>query len=348
MPQACSPTDMGMLQDPEPAAVGERSQVDAGPELDPIVEPPPIPTPGDAAESEGLVNSVKSFFDETVLNLGGEKVSSLDLLTALVIVLLSFQVSRLIQRFSERGFKRLGIESEGTIGTINRLLHYGVVLLGFLMALQQLNIRLEALLAAGAIFAVAFGFAMQNITQNFVSGVILLVERSIKPGDVLEVEGNIVRVVEMGIRSTVARTRDEEEVIVPNSILVQSTVKNYTLRDSLYRLRAIAGVTYDSDMGLVRKTLEECAQELDWREKQRAPRIHLLEFGDNAVIWETSVWIQNPWLAPRLLSRLHETIWWALKDKGIVIAFPQLDVHFDKRLEALLGRVSANAGQAEA
>ncbi len=246
------------------------------------------------SEETSALEDAGRWLNESLFTFGDQKVSPLDLITAFVIVLLSFQVSRVLQRFNKRGFRKLGIESEGTIGTVNRLLHYSVVLLGFLIALQQLNIRLEALIAAGAIFAVAFGFAMQNIAQNFVSGVILLIERSIKPGDVLEVEGNIVRVVEMGIRSTVARTRDEEEVIVPNSLLVQNTVKNYTLRDSLYRLRARIGVSYRSDMALVSKTLTDCAQELEWREKKRGPRIHLLEFGDSAVVWEVSVWIQNP------------------------------------------------------
>ena len=89
------------------------------------------------------------------------------------------------------------------------------------------------------------------------------------------------------------------------------------------------------------------AEELEWREKKRGPRIHLLEFGDSAVVWEVSVWIQNPWLAPRLRSRLHEAIWWALKDKGIQIAFPQLDLHLDTRLEDLIRRLSPHASKAE-
>ena len=119
---------------------------------------------------------------------------------------------------------------------------------------------LEALFAAGAVFAIGLGFAMQNIVQNFVSGVILLAERTIKPGDVLQVDGRFVKVRHMGIRSTICRTLDEEEIIVPNATIVQSTVTNYTLQDSLFRLRCTVGVVYGSDMVLVKNTLQRAAQ----------------------------------------------------------------------------------------
>jgi small-conductance mechanosensitive channel len=176
---------------------------------------------------------------------------------------------------------------------------------------------------------VALGFAMQNIAQNFVSGVILLVERSIKPGDILRVEGRLVKVMRMGIRATVSRTLDDEEIIIPNSVLVQNSVTNYTLKDRLYRLRALVGVVYWSDMALVRETLERVAKEIPWREKGPEPRILLRQFGDSSVDFEVSVWISDPWRVQLRLSELHEAIWWALKEAGITIAFPQVDVHLD-------------------
>jgi small-conductance mechanosensitive channel len=197
------------------------------------------------------------------------------------------------------------------------------------MALQTAGVRLGALFAAGAVFAVGLGFAMQNLAQNFVSGVILLLERSIKPGDILEVEGQVVRVRETGIRSTLVRTRDEEEMIVPNATLVQATVKNYTLRDALYRLRVVVGVTYGADLALVRKTLEKVGDRLEWSVQGHPCQILLLEFGNSSVDFEVAVWTEDPWLARVNGSRLREAIWWAFKEQGITIAFPQVDVHFD-------------------
>ncbi len=220
-------------------------------------------------------------------------------------------------------------------------MRYVVLVVGLAIGVHSLGINLTALFAAGAVFAVAIGFAMQNIVQNFVSGVILLAERAIKPGDVLEVDGRLVQVRDMGIRATVARTLDEEDIIIPNSQLVASSVKNYTFRDSLYRLRATVGVTYSSDMARVREVLEATAAKIDWRSAAQAPRIFLNDFADSAVVWEVSVWMDNPWQMSRRRSELNEAIWWALKEAGIVIAFPQVDVHFDPPVSASLEALRA-------
>lgn len=330
-----------MLQDPLPTTE------DPPPQIPEATGPAAPELPAGAEESSSVLESLSSLVNNELFKVGDKPITALSLVTAVVIVLFAFQFSSFMQGLVERGLRRLGIESEGTVGSLNRLIHYSLVVLGLLFAVSQLGIKLEALLAAGAIFAVAFGFAMQNIAQNFVSGVILLVERSIKPGDVLELEGKIVRVSEMGIRSTVVRTLDEEEMIVPNSLLVQNTVKNFTLNDNVHRLRATVGVIYGSDMKLVQKTLEEMAQELDWRDRSRAPRVHLLQFADSSVLWEVSIWIRNPWLKQRLSSRLHEAIWWTLKDKSITVAFPQLDVHLDPRFEEVIRKLSPHKQEAE-
>ena len=104
---------------------------------------------------------------------------------------------------------------------------------------------------------------------------------------------------------------------------------NYTLRDSFYRLRCNVGVVYSSDIALVRKTLEEVAASMTWRAPDKQPVILLSEFGSSSVDWEVSVWIDDPWSLRRRKSDLHEAIWWELKQAEVVIAFPQLDVHFD-------------------
>ncbi len=175
----------------------------------------------------------------------------------------------------------------------------------------------------------AVGFAMQNILQNFVSGVILLAERSITESDVLEVDGRVVRVVRMGTRATVARTRDEEEIIIPNSSLVQSSVTNYTLGDSLYRVRAKVGVAYATDLEHATKVLLEAGASIPNRVLEKDPIVLLLEFGSSSIDFELSIWAVDPWAARVTRSDLNMAIWRHLKEAGITIAFPQLDVHFD-------------------
>ena len=273
--------------------------------------------------------------------LGGTQVTLETILTIALILLVTHLLSRGVRRALLRVFRRRGLEDDGNVLAITRLVHYGVVLVGVGVALQTAGFNLNAFFAAGAVFAIGIGFALQNLMQNFVSGVILLLERAIKPGDVLEVEGRISKVHQMGIRSTIVRTRDGDHMIVPNSVLVQSTVKNYTLKNSVYRVRAKVGVVYGSDMNVVMDTLETVMRGIEWRLPDHEPIVLLTDFGDNSVNFDASVWIGNPWDKPKLLSQINQAIWWALKEKGVVIAFPQLDVHFDPPVEQGLSRLAA-------
>lgn len=282
------------------------------------------------------MSGLTDFLDKTFFTVGDASITVGGLLLALLIAALTFVLSWTLQRVIARGAALAGIGKPGPVAVVQRLTHYGVLAVGLAVALDILGINVAALFAAGAIFAIGLGFAMQNIAQNFVSGVILLLERSIKPGDVLEVEGRFVKVREMAIRATIARTLDDEEIIIPNATIVQSTVKNYTLQDSIYRLRASVGVVYDSDMALVKETLLQVGDSMSWRNRTKAPLVLLTEFGDSAVVFELSVWIDDPWVLRRVRSDLNEAIWWAFKKKEIVIAFPQVDVHLDRAaLEAM-------------
>lgn len=245
------------------------------------------------------------------------------------ILLGAYLVSRIAQRGIERAFRARGVTDEGTIGVTTRLVHYllGIVAIG--AALQTIGIKLATLFAAGAVLALAVGFALQTMLQNFVSGVILMVERTIKPGDILEVNGVLLRVVRLGIRSTVARSREDEDLLIPNSTLVQSTVKNLTFRDRSYRLRVVVGVTYGSDMTQVRSVLEKVAADYERRLQTPEPVVLLRSFGTSSVDWELSVWTNDAWNERLIRSELQQAIWDAFKSEGIVIAFPQLDLHLD-------------------
>lgn len=267
--------------------------------------------------------------DYELLRLHGIAVTVGGLLTALVIVAAGIAISQAIQAATRRAWARRAPGESRNLHAMLRLAHYGILLAALSIALDTLGVQLTALFAAGAIFAIGLGFAMQNIAQNFVSGIILLFERTIKPGDLLEVNGVLVRVQDMGMRATRVRTRSEEEMIVPNSLLVQETIKNFTLHDSLYRVRSTVGVSYASDLHVVRATLEGAAAALASRYAGRDPVVLLTGFGSSSVDYEVSVWTDDPWNERRLLSALNEQVWWALRDAGVTIAFPQTDVHLD-------------------
>ncbi len=267
--------------------------------------------------------------NQTLFTISGTEISLINLATFALIVLFSSVASRLLRGSAVRAMDRRGISDSGTRAITTRLINILVMTVGIATAVTNIGINLGALFAAGAVFAVGISFAFQNVAQNFLSGLILLLERSIKPGDVLEVENTVVRVEHLGIRSTVARTRDDEQIIIPNTVLAQGSVKNYTMEDSLYRVRVAVGVEYGSDMGQVRRVLEQVVADVDWGARSRDPVVLMTAFGSSSVDFDVSVWTDDPWRAPRARSDLHEAVWWALKEAEVVIAFPQLDVHFD-------------------
>ena len=278
-----------------------------------------------------------------LITLGGTKVTVTTIATFASVLVISWGVSRGLQAALRGAMQQRGVHDRPSVDVTARLLHYAVVFVGFGVALQIAGINLGSLFTAGAVFAVGIGFAMQNITQNFVAGVILLAERSITPGDVLELDGRVVRVLELRVRTTLVRTRDYEELIVPNSLLAQTSVKNYTMHDSLYRLRVVVGVAYGSDMALVRSTLEEVASAMPWPREDRTPHVLMVDFGSSSVDYEVAVWTDDPWLARARLSDIREAIWVAFEEKGIAIAFPQCDVHFDPPVVEALGAVRTAA-----
>ncbi len=282
--------------------------------------------------------------EEKIVSLAGANITIGSAISALLTVLLTIFISSLVKRLVTHSLEKRGMSSQGTSHIITRIVHYIILTMGLGVAVQLLGIDIGTFFAAGAIFAVGIGFAMQNIVQNFASGLILLIERVIKPDDVLEVEGKIVKVTRMGIRAAVVRSLDGEDLIVPNSVLVQSTVKNYTMHDSTYRLRIPVGVVYASDMKLVRETLEQTAASIEWHAQGHEPLVLMTGFGSSSVDFEVSVWIDDPWKKRRATSDIVQAIWWALKDRGITIAFPQVDVHFDPPVLDGLGRIGSRAG----
>jgi small-conductance mechanosensitive channel len=273
--------------------------------------------------------NIAEFYSKPLFTLSGTEVTLLSIFIFFLIIFISIALSFVLQRALKKGLAHKFENQKGTLAAFLRLIHYAVIIIGFGIGLQTIGINLSALFAAGAVFAIAIGFAMQNIVQNFVAGIILLVERTIKPGDILEIEGNVVRVVDMGIRTTIVRTWRDEELIMPNSIFSQSSVKNFTLRDNEFRLGITVGVEYGSDMKKVIAVLEKTAQNVPWRLPEPEPRILLQDFGDSAVIFGVYVNIDDPWKQRIYMSELRKAVWFAFKEADITIAFHQVDIHFD-------------------
>lgn len=248
---------------------------------------------------------------------------------ALLVLLVAFFLSRQLQSIVKGRLSHGDKSDDDTIQTYKNVARFVVMVPGILLAIHVLGVNVSSVFTTSGLFAVALAFAMKNIAENYISGMMIRVERSIKPGDVLEVQGKMVRVEKIGFRDTIARSKEEKDILIPNSHLIQEQISNYTLKDPICRVWTFVGVSYSSDIKKVREVLEGICDSFEGLSDQHAPEVLLTDFGDSSVNYKISVWIEDPWKSGVVKSRLNEAIWEGLCEADIEIAFPQLDVHFD-------------------
>jgi len=278
------------------------------------------------------LNSIKDILGRPLFSIGGTQTTVGSLLLVIFVVAVTFVLARLtgkvVQSFSDRRQGPGSVTSE-----VYRYVAQVIVwIIGLEIVLKILGIELTALFAAGGFLAIGAGFAAKNIVENLLSGSILRAEMIVRPGDLIIANDNWLIIDRIGARTVLASTFDGVEVVVPNSVLAQSTVQNLTRNDRLYRISLRVGVAYESDLALVRKTLEETIDKLEWRSKANNPFVWLSEFGGSSVIFKVYVWIDDAKYTGERRSDLHEAVWWALKGADITIALPQLDVNLDRGL----------------
>jgi small-conductance mechanosensitive channel len=206
---------------------------------------------------------------------------------------------------------------------------YFVLVIGFMVGLPTVGIDLSALTFIAGAVGVGVGFGLQNVTNNFISGIIILFERPIKIGDRIEVGDVNGDVVHIAARSTTVRTNDNIAIIIPNSSFISSNVINWSHGDSKVRFRVPVGVAYSSDVRRVEKLLLEVAKENENVLEDPPSRVVFKEFGESALKFELRVWSSR--LLHRrgvLISQLNFAIFEKFKEHGIQIPYPQRDLHF--------------------
>lgn len=221
---------------------------------------------------------------------------------------------------------RLEIE-EGTRYNLMRLTQYVVMITGVIVAFQFIGIDLSGLAVIFGLLSVGIGFGLQNVTSNFVAGLILLFERPIKVGDRVTVGNTEGDVIEINIRSTTIRSLQNIAIIVPNSEFVSSTVINWSHGDTRIRLEVEVGVSYQSDLDIVLRSLQEVAEENSEVLRQPAPEVLHRGFGDSAWDMQPRAWIDNPKRYHQVRSALHCAIVRKFRANGVEIPFPQRDLH---------------------
>lgn len=258
---------------------------------------------------------------------------------AFVIVFGVFVLSKYVQWMLREQVLRAFQIAPHTQFILLRFLHFGLIILGVLISLSAIGVSFTSLAIIFGGLSIGIGFGLQNIASNLISGFILIFERPIKIGDLVEImDVNVFgRVSSINLRSTVIVSLDEKEIIVPNSQLITESVHNLTHANNLFRLRIQVGVSYSSDVELVRKVILEAAEEHLGVIKEPIPNmsnvtppfVRFTAFGNSSLDFELLAWIPDSFQRFDIASDLHFIIWHKFKENNITIAFPQLDVHFD-------------------
>jgi potassium-dependent mechanosensitive channel len=272
------------------------------------------------------MDPLRARFDEPLVVLGGTAVTVASIVSFVLFLVIAFAISWVVRRSLRRLFRARGVD-EGVSYAVARLIHYGIVAVGVFLALDNLGISVTALAGLGAILAVGIGFGLQNIAQNFVSGIILLLERPVKKGDFVVVGETSGTVRQIRARSTVITTLDNVDIIVPNGDFVTEQVTNETYVDRRVRVRMEVGVAYGSDTELVRSTLLRVAEANERVLRQPAPVVLFTDFGDSSLDFALLVWVGDPLIRLGVVSELRFEVDRAFREAGVEIPFPQRDLH---------------------
>jgi small-conductance mechanosensitive channel len=272
----------------------------------------------------------------TVLfHLSDAPVTPLSLLLFLATLIATVIIARLVRRGVRHFFERKGEEHEGIAYAIGRIVQYVIYAVGFVFALDNVGIDLAAFAAVGAVITVGVGFGMQNIASNFISGIILLIERPVQKGDFIAVGDTVGTVTAIEMRATKVVSPDGVAIIVPNSELISSYVLNQSSPTTRRRVTVSVGVAYGSDAAVVRDTLIDVAKKNENVLADPEPKVFFKDFGDSALAFDLTVWIARPEIAPAITSDLRFAIDAAFRVRGIEIPFPQRDLHLRSGFEKI-------------
>jgi potassium efflux system protein len=266
------------------------------------------------------------------IQIGGMSLRPVGFLYALILLLFTHAAARLWRQFVR---KRILFDSGLEVGvqeSITTIMVYLLWGLGILIALNALGLSTTSMAVAFGALSIGLGFGLQNIFNNFVSGLILLFERPVQVGDVIEVNGTWGTITRINVRATQVQTFDNASLIIPNSEFISQQVKNWSFKDLRLRRIITVGVAYGSDLELVRKTLLEIAHSLPRVLKRPKPDVLFDDFGDSALIFRLRLWTTIEHFV-EVESEVRFAIDRQFMEREIEIAFPQRDIHIRSVVE---------------
>lgn len=265
---------------------------------------------------------------------GGETaISAFDILWAIALAVVLLWTAAFVSRLLKGQLATSEKLTPSVRGLLGQLIQLALFAGAIMLALSAARVNLTGLAVLTGAIGVGIGFGLQSIFQNFIAGIIILLEKSLKVGDFIDLESGITgEVKEINVRSTLVTTNDNVDILVPNSEFIAGRVTNWTLRETYRRVRISFGVAYGTDKELVRKAVLEAADRVPYTLKtneKRAPQVWLVGFGDSSLDFELVVWLSDD--AVRRPGAVNAAYNWeietSLAQYGIEIPFPQRDVH---------------------
>lgn len=261
------------------------------------------------------------------IEIGGITISLSSLATAIMLFFILLALTRFFQKILAQKVLTKTRMAESVRLSIVQIVGYIGLTIALMASISSVGFDLSNLALIAGALSVGIGFGLQSIVSNFVSGLILLFERPIKVGDWVVVSSGEGLVKKISVRATEIETFDRTSIIIPNSELISSSVKNWTLKDRIGRVIITVGVSYNADPHRVHNLLLEVAAENNAITSSPAPSVHFKDFGDNALIFDLRVFLKNISDRYRVETELRLVIWDKLKEEGIEIPFPQRDLH---------------------
>ncbi|MDY6915585.1 MAG: mechanosensitive ion channel [Candidatus Cloacimonadota bacterium] len=278
--------------------------------------------------SIGKLESLISFLDSLAINISGSHISVWLLIkTFFMVLFLSWLAIRISQFIEYRLFHSKNLKSslQVLLNKVSKVLLFVIV---FFIIISNLGIKLTAFAFITGAIGIGVGFGLQKVVSNLISGLILLLDESIKPGDVVEVEDTFGWVNKMGARYTSVISRDGKEFLIPNENMITNQVVNWSHSDNFVRFKAEVGVSYNSDIHQVMDILFKVTQKLPRILQDPTPKVLLTEFGDSSVNFVLNCWISDPQNGiANIKSAILIKIWDEFQKNNIEIPFPQQDLH---------------------
>ena len=278
-------------------------------------------------------------------NVEDKPITTSKIVRGAAFLFIGFLLARLLSRILCRWLlPRFGLNSGASLA-MQSITFYVMLSCGGFLALEMVNLPLTVFAFMGGAIAIGVGFGSQNVLNNFISGLILLAERPIRVGDLVDIDGVNGNIERIGARSTRVRTGSNLEIIVPNSKFLEDNVTNWTLSNALIRTSIAVGVAYGSPTRRVNELLERAVSQNERVIDHPAPIVLFKEFADNSLNFEVHFWIQMQTImqGEQIASDVRHAIDELLAQNDITIAFPQRDVHVDTTapIEVNLRQVSS-------